>query len=171
MPGSMEDTLPGTPAPAPARSCPSGTGPPAVADVVVIGGGALGAATGWLLARAGTSVVLLHEQSGRELRRAARGTAWSAHPSWLPPEQAALLAEAVRLWRALERETGATLLSRGDAVDHGDPDLLAAAGSAEGAWLARGRRRSGGPARPSPGRCCCAPAPRCRCGPTTPSPP
>jgi sarcosine oxidase len=110
-------------APAPARPCP-GT-PTCVTDVVVIGGGALGAATAWWLARTGRSVVLLEERSARELRLAARGTAWSAHPSWTPPGQASLLAEAEWAWRELERETGAAVLTRADAVDHGTADALA----------------------------------------------
>lgn len=91
---------------------------PLIVDVAVVGGGALGAATAWLLARRGTSVALVEEGSARSLREAARGTAWSAHPGWAdagPGE----VAEAVALWRAVESETGAALVRVNDALGHG----------------------------------------------------
>lgn len=107
--------MPATP-PAPARPCPDT--PTCVTDVVVVGGGALGAATAWWLARSGRSVVLLEEGTARLLRLAARGTTWSAHPSWTGDDDRALLADAVEAWGLLERQTGADLLTRRDAVDH-----------------------------------------------------
>lgn len=91
---------------------------PLIVDVAVVGGGALGAATAWLLARRGTSVALIEEGSARSIREAARGTAWSAHPGWAdgtPGE----VAEAVALWRAVEAETGAALVRVNDALGHG----------------------------------------------------
>lgn len=90
-----------------------------VADVAVIGGDAIGAATAWLLARRGARVVLLEERGARAVRHAARGTAWSAHPTWMHAEARRRLGPATELWRALEAETGATLLHRADALDHG----------------------------------------------------
>jgi sarcosine oxidase len=90
---------------------------PLIVDVAVVGGGAIGAATAWLLARRGSSVALLEEGSARSVRDAARGTAWSAHPCWDVDDASRV--EAVGLWRALEAETGAALLRRTDVVDHG----------------------------------------------------
>ncbi|MGD9529751.1 MAG: FAD-dependent oxidoreductase, partial [Pseudonocardia sp.] len=55
---------------------------PLIVDVAVIGGGALGAATAWLLARRGVPVALVEEGSARQVRDAVRGTAWSDHPGW-----------------------------------------------------------------------------------------
>lgn len=100
-------------------------------DVVVIGGGALGAATAWWLARAGTPVVLLEESTGRQLRRAVRGTAWSDHPGWPGAAEPSLLDEATRAWRDVERQTGAELLTRRDALDDGG----APGPSTAGTWL------------------------------------
>jgi sarcosine oxidase len=95
-----------------------------IADVAVIGGDAVGAATAWLLARRGARVVLLEERGVRAVRHAARGTAWSAHPSWIPADSRHLFGIATELWHALEAETGATLLRRADAADHGDSARL-----------------------------------------------
>lgn len=110
-----------------------------VADVAVIGGDAVGTATAWLLARRGARVVLLEQRRARAVRHAARGTAWSAHPSWIPADSRQLFTDATELWRALEAETGATLFRRADAVDHGDTariEALAAQDSAaRGEWL------------------------------------
>lgn len=92
--------------------------PGRLTDVVVIGGGALGAATAWWLARAGCSVLMVEEASRGQLRRQARGVAWSAHPSWSPGERS-LLGEATDAWREVEQQTGAALLTRHDALDHG----------------------------------------------------
>lgn len=110
------------PASAPARPCPGS--PTCVTDVVVIGGGALGAATAWWLARSGRAVTLLEEGTGRELRHAARGIAWSAHPGWSGGP--AIPDGSADAWLQLERQTGAALLTRGDALDQGDPAVLAA---------------------------------------------
>lgn len=121
----MNDTVP---RPAPARPCP-GT-PTCVTDVVVIGGGALGAAAAWWLARGGTGVVLLEEGTARDLRLAARGAAWSTHPGWAA--EADLLTEAVEAWREVERHTGAALLTRRDALDHGTGPTAPKSG---GAWV------------------------------------
>jgi sarcosine oxidase len=99
---------------APARSCPDPLD--RLVDAVVVGAGALGAATAWSLARSGRSVVLLDERTPRQVRLAARGTAWSAHPAWAPDAGPGVLAA----WREVEHRTGATLLRRCDALDRGD---------------------------------------------------
>lgn len=100
------------PGPTSTRPCPV---PDRVADVVVLGAGALGAATAWWLARAGRSVVLLDERTPRQLRSTLRGTAWSAHPAWTDEATP----DVVDAWRQVERQTGAALLSCCDALDHG----------------------------------------------------
>jgi glycine/D-amino acid oxidase-like deaminating enzyme len=113
MPGSMEVTVPATPA------SPCTGAPDRVTDVVVIGGGALGAATAWWLARAGRSVVLLEASTTRPMRRAVRGTAWSAHPGWTVASRQPDVQEVAEAWCELERQTGAELLVRRDALDLG----------------------------------------------------
>ena len=113
----------------PATSCPGPSD--RLTDTVVIGAGALGVAAAWWLARAGKPVVVLEESTARQLRRAARGTAWSAHPGWPAAAERSLLDEAAGAWRALERQTGAALLTCRDALDHGTvPDP-----SVAGTWL------------------------------------
>lgn len=95
---------------------------PLIVDVAVIGGGALGAATAWVLARRGVPVALLEEGSARQVRESVRGTAWSDHPGWDGADTVtpgALRTAAVGLWRTLEAETGATLLRRTDVLEHG----------------------------------------------------
>lgn len=91
---------------------------PLIVDVAVVGGGALGAATAWVLARRGASVALVEEDSARQVREAVRGTAWSDHPAW-GDEPESTRAAAVGLWRLLEGETGAALLRRADVITHG----------------------------------------------------
>ncbi|MGE3286851.1 MAG: FAD-dependent oxidoreductase [Pseudonocardia sp.] len=91
---------------------------PLIVDVAVVGGGALGAATAWVLARRGTSVALVEEGGVRQVREAVRGTAWSDHPGWGDEAESTRTA-AVGLWRALEAETGAMLLRRADVIAHG----------------------------------------------------
>lgn len=108
-------------------------------DVAVVGGGAVGTATAWLLARQGARVVLLEERGSRAVRRAARGTAWSAHPSWIPPGSGRLLSAATELWCSLEAETGVALCRHTDAVDHGETTRLEAVAAQDSAadqeWL------------------------------------
>ena len=98
---------------------PCAGAPDRLTDVVVIGGGALGVATAWWLARAGRSVVLLEASTTRQLRRAVRGMAWSAHPGWPVATPQPAVHEAAEAWCELERQTGAELLVRRDALDFG----------------------------------------------------
>ena len=114
MPGAMEVTVPGT---SPAPPCAGASD--RLTDVVVIGGGALGAATAWWLARSGRSVVLLEASTPRGLRRAVRGVAWSAHPGWPAARPQGGAPEVAEAWCELERQTGAELLVRRDALDLG----------------------------------------------------
>jgi len=115
MPGSMEVSVGPTATPA----SPCAGAPDRLTDVVVIGGGALGVATAWWLARAGRSVVLLEASTTRQLRRAVRGMAWSAHPGWPVATPQPAVHEAAEAWCELERQTGAELLVRRDALDFG----------------------------------------------------
>lgn len=120
--------------PARRRRC-RGTG---IADVVVVGGGAVGAATAWDLARRGRRVVVVEQGRPGHSRATPHGAlrvfgAGAAHPG--------LTTEALGLWRELERETGADLLRVTGGIDHGDPErtaqvaaLLTAAGRAH-RWL------------------------------------
>lgn len=88
-------------------------------EFVVIGGGAAGASTVRELAQRGHDVVLLE--------RFARGHAWgSSHGStrifrvaYREALYSRLAAEAIPLWRQLERELGESLLEQTGQLDHG----------------------------------------------------
>jgi sarcosine oxidase len=94
-------------------------------DVVVVGRGAVAAATAWHLAGAGREVLLL-----------ARRGPWSPGPAAVasrsgePADAVGAAAAALPLWRAAEAETGVVLLSAIGAVDHGAPARSTAVASA-----------------------------------------
>ncbi|MGI9414453.1 MAG: NAD(P)/FAD-dependent oxidoreductase [Hyphomicrobiales bacterium] len=80
----------------------SDTDLPARADVVVIGGGIVGSATAWTLARRGVSVVLCEkgriggEQSSRN---------WGfCRQQGRDPREIPLIIESLRIWRGIEKE-------------------------------------------------------------------
>lgn len=93
-------------------------------DVVVIGAGAAGSSTAWHLARRGREVVVLE--------RFARGHAWgSSHGStrifrvaYRDALYSRLAAEAIPMWRELERASGETLLEQTGQLDHGFPTAI-----------------------------------------------
>ncbi|GAA1852428.1 N-methyl-L-tryptophan oxidase [Pseudonocardia ailaonensis] len=114
--------------------------PPAV-EIVVVGGGVMGAATAWQLARRGHEVLLLEQFGPGHDRGASHGTSRIYRLTYSDPRYVRLAAEALELWRELEHETGAGLLTFTGGVDHGDPDStgpLAASLAAHGIayeWL------------------------------------
>ncbi|HYG76933.1 MAG TPA: N-methyl-L-tryptophan oxidase [Planctomycetota bacterium] len=92
-------------------------------DVIVIGGGAMGCATAWQLARRGASVRLIEQYAiGHELgsshgySRIIR-RAYFEHPDYVP-----LVDRAYELWRELESATGETLLKITGIVEMGSPE-------------------------------------------------
>ncbi|MEV4513227.1 FAD-dependent oxidoreductase [Dactylosporangium sp. NPDC049525] len=110
-------------------------------DVVVIGGGAMGSAAAWQLARRGAQVVLLEQYEAGHTNGASHGASRIFRLSYPDTVHVGLAREARRLWRELEDETGTQLLTVTGGVDHGDhPDLqiladgLAAAGVPH-SWL------------------------------------
>lgn len=83
---------------------------PAV-DVVVIGGGVIGAATARALARRGTSVALLEKGSLTTAQGSSRGTARIIAPAAYPDASYLEMAlRALEEWRELEESSGASLL-------------------------------------------------------------
>lgn len=102
-------------------------------DHLVIGGGVVGSATAWQLARRGRSVRLLERFEPGHVRGASHGASRIYRTTYDRPEYLDLALEALDLWRALEASTGVPLLTITGGVSHGRP----APGVGE-AFVARG---------------------------------
>ena len=95
-----------------------------ILDTVVIGGGAMGSAAAWALARRGRQVTLLEQFGPGHRIGASHGTTRNLNPGYHRPEYVAMLAEGLALWEELEQDSGARLLARTGIVNHGpDPQL------------------------------------------------
>ncbi|MFJ5699364.1 FAD-dependent oxidoreductase [Arthrobacter sp. NPDC093139] len=93
-------------------------------DTVVIGGGAMGSAAAWALARRGRDVTLLEQFGLGHSIGASHGATRNLSLAYSEPDYVAMLAETLRLWRVLEEESGEQLLARTGVVNHGpDPAL------------------------------------------------
>ncbi|MCU1436167.1 MAG: sarcosine oxidase, monomeric form [Pseudarthrobacter sp.] len=95
-----------------------------VLDTVVIGGGAMGSAAAWALARRGRQVTLLEQFGPGHHIGASHGTTRNLNPGYHRPEYVAMLAEALALWEEVEVDSGERLLTRTGIVNHGpDPQF------------------------------------------------
>jgi sarcosine oxidase len=95
-----------------------------ILDTVVIGGGAMGSAAAWALARRGRQVTLLEQFGPGHRNGASHGSTRNLNPGYHRPEYVAMLAEALALWDELEQDSGERLLTRTGIVNHGpDPRL------------------------------------------------
>jgi sarcosine oxidase len=99
-------------------------------DVIIAGGGGMGTAAAWHLARRGQRVLVLerfglaHDRgSSHGLTRIIR-LAYFEHPSYVP-----LLRRAFELWRELERQRGEHLLHVTGGLDVGRPGSVVFEGS------------------------------------------
>jgi sarcosine oxidase len=110
-------------------------------DVVVVGGGAMGSAAAWQLARRGIDVVLLERFEPGHTNGASHGASRIFRLSYPDAVYIRLAQEAEVLWRELESDTGSELLTTTGGVDHGAHpglDQLAAGLAAAGVsstWL------------------------------------
>lgn len=86
-------------------SVPSATGQPARADVVIVGGGIIGAATALELAERGLSVVLC-EKGVIAGEQSSRNWGW-VRLSRRDPREIDLMAASIRLWEGLAERIGA----------------------------------------------------------------
>jgi sarcosine oxidase len=91
-------------------------GTPRLTDVVVVGGGVMGSAAAWALARRGVGVVLLERFGPGHTFGASHGRSRIYRSTYAQPHHQSLVAEARQLWGELERETGATVLHPGSGV-------------------------------------------------------
>jgi sarcosine oxidase len=106
-------------------------------DVVVVGGGAMGSAAAWQLARRGADVVLLEQFGPGHGRGSSHGSSRIVRLSYDDPFYVDLAAAAYRQWDELEADSGEQLLTWTGVVDHGDrptvdsmAELLSAKGHA-----------------------------------------
>jgi len=93
-------------------------------DVVVVGGGAMGSAAAWQLARRGVRVVLLERFAAGHNNGASHGASRIFRLSYPDPVHIGLAREAQRLWHELEELTGTRLLTVTGGVDHGSHPFL-----------------------------------------------
>jgi sarcosine oxidase len=93
-------------------------------DVVVIGGGAMGSAAAWQIARRGKSVVLLEQFEAGHSVGASHGAARNFNTAYSEPDYVSLVTEARTLWDDLSEQTGTQLLDLVGLVNHGDPAPL-----------------------------------------------
>lgn len=94
-------------------------------DAVVVGGGVMGAATAWELARRGHEVVLLDRFWAGHERGSSHGTERIFRLVYPEPDYARLAAAALPLWRELEEAAGEVLLETTGALDLGPDEALA----------------------------------------------
>ncbi|GAB2556619.1 FAD-dependent oxidoreductase [Leucobacter ruminantium] len=106
-------------------------------DQIVVGGGAMGLAAAWQLARRGQRVVLLERFEPGHSRGASHGATRNMNNAYEEPHYLDLYDEALDLWRELEETSGERLLTLCGLVTHGDPvhvrgayEALAARGAA-----------------------------------------
>ena len=104
-------------------------------DVVVVGAGLMGAATAWELTRRGRSVALVEAFEPGHTRGSSHGSSRIFRRAYPDPLYVRMTGRARELWRELEHDSGADLLTETGGLDHGrhrDPVAMAAALRAEG---------------------------------------
>ncbi|MBF4633130.1 FAD-dependent oxidoreductase [Agreia pratensis] len=89
------------------------------ADVVVVGGGAMGSAAAWQLARRGREVTLLERFGPGHTQGASHGASRNFNLSYADDTYLSLLREALPLWRELEAESGVAVLDQVGLANHG----------------------------------------------------
>jgi sarcosine oxidase len=88
-------------------------------DTLIVGGGAMGSAAAWQLARRGREVTLLERFEPGHTMGASHGASRNFNISYTDPTYLAMLTEALRLWRELEDESDSRLLEQVGLVNHG----------------------------------------------------
>ena len=94
------------------------------AEVIVIGGGAMGSAAAWRLAARGVGVLLLEQFEPGHTRGASHGASRIFRLSYPDPVHVGLAREALDGWRELEEASGTSLLTVTGGVDHGGSPRL-----------------------------------------------
>lgn len=95
-------------------------------EVVVVGGGAMGSAAAWHLARRGREVTLIERFGARHEMGASHGRSRNFNITYADATYQDMLREAAVLWRELEDESGISVLEVVGITNHGSgvaPDL------------------------------------------------
>lgn len=98
--------------------------PSSSADVVVVGGGVMGAATAWQLAGRGADVVVVEQFEAGHRRGSSHGGSRIFRFAYADPWFVRLAQRAEQLWGEASAEAGEPLLEVTGGVDFGDPDGL-----------------------------------------------
>jgi sarcosine oxidase len=88
-------------------------------DVVVVGGGAMGSAAAWHVAKRGKSVVLLEQFDAGHAKGASHGSTRNFNTGYSQPDYIRLVQEARGLWDELADATGTQVLDLVGLVNHG----------------------------------------------------
>ncbi len=99
-------------------------------DHIVVGGGVVGLAATWQLARRGSRVLLLERFDPGHTHGASHGATRNMNNAYEEAFYLDLYDEALDLWRELEDESGERLLTLCGLVTHGDPAAVTAAHAA-----------------------------------------
>jgi sarcosine oxidase len=91
----------------------------AIADVVVVGAGLMGAATAWAASRAGLAVHLVEQFAPGHTRGSSHGSARIVRRAYADPFYTRLSGRTYELWRELENESGVPLLRILGGIDFG----------------------------------------------------
>lgn len=99
-------------------------------EVLVIGGGVVGSATAWHLARRGVDVVLLERFGVGHANGSSHGATRIFRYAYADPQYVALVQASLPLWRTLEEDCGEVLLETTGGLDIGSLETI---GGIEGA--------------------------------------
>ncbi|NQX29951.1 FAD-dependent oxidoreductase [Microbacteriaceae bacterium VKM Ac-2854] len=88
-------------------------------ETIVVGGGAMGSAAAWQLARRGVEVVLLERFGPGHRNGASHGASRNFNVAYAEADYLGLLDRALPLWRELEAEARTELLQQVGIVNHG----------------------------------------------------
>lgn len=94
-------------------------------DVLVVGGGAMGSATAWQLARRGVDVVLLERFGPGHANGSSHGATRIFRFAYPDEGYVRMAMEALPLWRELEHDSGEVLLETTGGLDIGGPEDVA----------------------------------------------
>jgi sarcosine oxidase len=111
-------------------------------EVLVVGGGAMGSAAAWQLARQGVDVVLLERFGPNHANGSSHGATRIFRYAYAEPTYVAMAMAAKPMWRELEQDSGELLLETTGGIDIGtDAEIgpIEAALSKEGAESERVR--------------------------------